>query len=86
MGVYMLGLSFCYAQGQERSAIPLPIVLICAAVMTLGTMLGGARIIKKVGFEPLKLETDEPVEDGSILWFAVRKATYITYQEAFDYV
>ncbi|MCR5449487.1 MAG: hypothetical protein K6F23_08825 [Solobacterium sp.] len=44
------------------------------------------RIIKKVGFEPLKLETDEPVEDGSILWFAVRKATYITYQEVFDYV
>lgn len=38
-----------------------------------------ADIIRKAGFEPLKLETDEPVEDGSILWFAVRKATYVTY-------
>lgn len=56
MGVYMLGLSFCYAQGQERSAIPLPIVLICAAVMTLGTMLGGARIIKKVGCDMTTLD------------------------------
>ena len=36
-----------------------------------------AEIIEKCGFTPLKLETDEPVEDGSILWFAVRHVTYI---------
>lgn len=39
-----------------------------------------AEIIKRVGFQPLKLETDEAVEDGSILWFAIRKATYLTYE------
>ena len=39
--------------------------------------LMNAEIIEKCGFAPLKLETDEPVEDGSILWFAVRHVTYI---------
>ena len=56
MGVYMLGLSFCTTQGNGNGAIPLPIVLICAAVMTLGTMLGGARIIKKVGCDMTELD------------------------------
>lgn len=56
MGVYMLGLSFYFTQNEGSSKIPLPIVLICAAVMTLGTMLGGARIIKKVGCDMTALD------------------------------
>ena len=56
MGVYMLGLSFYFTKNEGMAAIPLPIVLICAAVMTLGTMLGGARIIKKVGCDMTELD------------------------------
>ncbi len=56
MGVYMLGLSFYYIHGRESDTIPLAIVLICATVMTLGTMLGGARIIKKVGCDMTELD------------------------------
>lgn len=56
MGVYMLGLSFCAVGRAEQGSIPLVIVLICAAVMTLGTMLGGARIIKKVGCDMTELD------------------------------
>ena len=56
MGVYMLGLSLHYAKNGGEMSIPLPIVLICAAVMTLGTMLGGARIIKKVGCDMTELD------------------------------
>ena len=36
-----------------------------------------AQIIEKLGFEALRLETDEEVEDGSLLWFAVRKQEYM---------
>lgn len=58
MGVYMLGLSFYYAGGNvgDGASVPLSVVLICAAVMTLGTMLGGARIIKKVGCDMTELD------------------------------
>ena len=58
MGVYMLGLSFYYTDSGigEGGAVPLVVVLICAAVMTLGTMLGGARIIKKVGCDMTDLD------------------------------
>ncbi len=41
------------------------------------TRLLNAEIIRKLGFEPLKLETDEEVEDGSLLWFAWKKKTSI---------
>ncbi len=56
MGVYMLGLSFYYSSGENTDSLPLVIVLICASVMTLGTMLGGARIIKKVGCDMTELD------------------------------
>lgn len=36
-----------------------------------------ARIIERLGFEALRLETDEEVDDGSLLWFAVRKQAYM---------
>lgn len=56
MGVYMLGLSFCYAGVGAEDALRLPVVLICASVMTLGTLLGGAKIIKKVGCDMTELD------------------------------
>ena len=36
-----------------------------------------AKILEGMGFHPLKLETDEPIEDGSLLWFAWKKTSYI---------
>ncbi len=56
MGIYMLGLSFYNGSYREGEPIPIYIVLICASVMTLGTMLGGARIIKKVGCDMTRLD------------------------------
>lgn len=41
------------------------------------TRLLNAEIIRTLGFEPLRLETDEEVEDGSLLWFAWKKKTSI---------
>ena len=59
MGVYMLGLSLTYGKDRMssgREGIPFPVILICAAVMSLGTMLGGARIIKKIGCDLVKTD------------------------------
>lgn len=56
MGIYMLGLFLYNGSYTEDQPIPVYIVLICASVMTLGTMLGGARIIKKVGCEMTELD------------------------------
>ncbi len=55
MGVYLLGLSFA-VRGLDTAKLPLSVVLICAAVMTLGTMLGGAKVIKKVGCDMTDLD------------------------------
>jgi PiT family inorganic phosphate transporter len=53
----MLGLSFLgKIQGEGEFYIPLSITLICAAAMTFGTMIGGSRIIKKVGCELTDLD------------------------------
>ena len=41
------------------------------------TRILNAHIIERLGFEALRLETDEEVEDGSLLWFAVRKQAYM---------
>ena len=57
MGVYMLGISFLGKSNREElTVLPLPIVLLCAGVMTLGTFLGGSRIIKKVGCDMTHLD------------------------------
>lgn len=57
IGVYMLGLSFLgkYTES-EGFSIPLPITIACASAMTLGTMLGGSRIIKKIGSDMTSLD------------------------------
>lgn len=56
MGIYMLGLSIVYSGKGRADSIPISVVLICASVMTLGTMLGGAKIIKKVGCDMTELD------------------------------
>ena len=57
IGVYLLGLAFLGKHDQSESfSIPLYVTLICATAMTLGTMLGGSRIIKKVGCEMTHLD------------------------------
>jgi PiT family inorganic phosphate transporter len=58
IGVYMLGLSFLGKHsGGDEFSIPLYVTLICAPAMTLGTMLGGSKIIKKVGCEMTHLDS-----------------------------
>ena len=57
IGVYMLGLSFLgKGEKSEHFSIPLYITVIFAAAMTLGTMIGGSKIIKKVGCELTELD------------------------------
>lgn len=60
IGVYMLGLSFISgstsvdADGEFK--IPIYLTLACATAMTLGTLIGGSKIIKKVGCDLTSLD------------------------------
>jgi PiT family inorganic phosphate transporter len=58
IGVYMLGLGFLSGDlmTSEAFKIPIHISLLFAAAMTLGTLIGGSRIIKKVGCEMTRLD------------------------------
>ena len=57
VGVLMLGLSLeSGADVSETFKAPIWISLGCAVIMTLGTMCGGSRIIKKVGENMVKLD------------------------------
>lgn len=58
MGVFMLGvfLSMGHAEVTEFS-IPLWLMILCSAVMAIGTSIGGYRIIKAVGMDMVRLET-----------------------------
>lgn len=58
MGVFML--SMFLAQGQAtvtEFVIPIWLIVLCSAVMALGTSIGGYRIIKAVGMDMVKLST-----------------------------
>ena len=57
IGVYMLGLYFLGRYSPDKDfSIPLYITLAFAGAMTLGTMLGGSKIIKKVGCDMTRLD------------------------------
>ena len=59
MGVFLLGLSFSSLGGAVNGShisVPFFVILVCSVVMTLGTLLGGARIIKKVGCDMTELD------------------------------
>ncbi len=57
MGVFMLGIFL--AQGKSdvtNFVIPFWLMILCSAVMALGTSIGGYKIIKSVGMDMVKLE------------------------------
>ena len=57
MGVFMLGIFLANGQGNVNSfRIPIWLMILCSAVMALGTSIGGYRIIKAVGMDMVKLE------------------------------
>ena len=57
MGVFLLGVSLAYGVGNATTfAIPLWLMLLCSFLMTLGTSIGGYKIIKTVGMKMAKLE------------------------------
>lgn len=60
MGVFMLGIFLAQGQGNVTNfQIPVWLMLLCSAVMALGTSIGGYRIIKAVGMDMVKLETHQ---------------------------
>lgn len=60
IGVFMLGTSLLNGNAIKDSFdVPFLVILVCAAVMTLGTLIGGGRIIKKVGIDMASLDASE---------------------------
>ncbi len=57
MGVFMLGVFLVKGQSNVTDfEIPIWLMVLCSAVMGLGTSIGGYRIIKAVGMDMVKLE------------------------------
>ncbi|SDN13810.1 inorganic phosphate transporter [Acetanaerobacterium elongatum] len=57
MGVFLLGIFLAQGRSDVTSfTIPLWLMILCSAVMGLGTSIGGYRIIKAVGMDMVKLE------------------------------
>ena len=56
MGVFLLGISLTRGQNASEFAVPLWLMVLCSAVMALGTGMGGYRIIKAVGMDMVKLK------------------------------
>ena len=58
MGVFLLGVFLAKGQGNVSNfAIPIWLMVLCSAVMALGTSIGGYKIIKTVGMGMVKLGT-----------------------------
>ncbi len=57
MGVFLLGIFLSRGQGAVAEfVIPVWLIILCSAVMALGTSIGGYRIIKAVGMDMVKLQ------------------------------
>ncbi len=57
MGVFMLGIALVQGNAEAHTfQIPIWLMVLCSAVMALGTSIGGYRIIKSVGMDMVKLE------------------------------
>ena len=57
MGVFLLGIFLSGGHSDVTTfVIPLWLMLLCSAVMAIGTSIGGYRIIKAVGMDMVKLE------------------------------
>lgn len=60
IGIFLLGVFLAKGQGNVTSFdIPLWLMVLCSAVMALGTSIGGYKIIKTVGMGMVKLSTYE---------------------------
>ncbi len=60
MGIFLLGVCLSMGiTGTTSFEIPLWLMILCSAVMTLGTSIGGYRIIKTVGMGMVKMEAYE---------------------------
>lgn len=58
MGVFLLGISLANGvSGVSNFEIPIWLMIMCSLLMTLGTSIGGYKIIKTVGMKMAKLET-----------------------------
>lgn len=58
MGVFMLGVFLANGQSDvDKFVVPVWLMILCSAVMALGTSIGGYRIIKTVGMGMVKLDT-----------------------------
>jgi PiT family inorganic phosphate transporter len=58
MGVFMLGIFLAEGKASvPEFSIPIWLIILCSAVMALGTSIGGYRIIKAVGMDMVKLQT-----------------------------
>ena len=58
IGVFLLGAFLAKGQSNPGSfLVPVWLIILCSAVMSLGTSIGGYRIIKAVGMDMVKLET-----------------------------
>ena len=57
MGVVLMCLLMSHG-GSERSAVQMPvwIMLLCSVIMSVGTSIGGKKIIKSIGMDMVKLE------------------------------
>lgn len=57
IGVFLLGVALANGHAEMSSFhIPIWLMVLCSAVMALGTSIGGYRIIKAVGMDMVKLE------------------------------
>lgn len=57
MGIFMLGIFLVRGEAESTNfIIPIWLMVLCSAVMALGTSIGGYRIIKTVGMNMVKLE------------------------------
>jgi PiT family inorganic phosphate transporter len=60
LGVFLLGMALAQGRNDEQTfPIPLWLMVLCAGCMALGTLMGGRRIIDKVGREMVTLGTKE---------------------------
>ena len=57
MAIFLLGAAMATGQGDASSfVVPIWLMVLCSAVMGLGTSIGGYRIIKSVGMDMVKLK------------------------------
>lgn len=56
MAIFLLGAAMANGQSATSFSVPIWLMVLCSAVMGLGTSIGGYRIIKSVGMDMVKLK------------------------------